>query len=618
MIVRAPRTLGAPMAFGDRLQNVVWPSSSVATELLETPKTSTELDVPIPADRPLVPFPLRASSDSTTRSGAAGAAAADTAPPELSDTLASAPDSQNIVHDVLKSLDVWFNIEVCGLEKNAVQQAHSWAEHGLPRHDLEPHAPLDVEQVLAGRATEIYWSWIRKARRRVTGAIGRELRTITEAINDAVSALESYKTIECAVNDLRPSLSGHLHSETSLDAADSPHPTALVKRQLHRWFWPLSIGLVVCEFIANVPVFRELFPSNIEIERRVNEWLANDGGQIWWAGLKKVLVELSSAPEPALVALGIVVFFLFLGHKVGEGCRTMVAVIRQHTGVPDSIRRQLIRHAAVVIAAGAVGLLIALVVLYNARATVLPMAGARLTAATERLASAKADLDAAKQADDPVKLDRARNEVWAATDDQLHRTRRKDYATSLDRMNWAITGLNVVLAIVATIAGYFRHEVTLDDGEVQTSAAEAKAARAMILRSRDERLAMLRSDLASRRSDLHASLSLAELAYARAQQLVQCDPTAQWEAVAERLACVVRSFRAENARMRHLDTRDIRAFHAEPPELNTPQPPAEELPTHVAELIVVHRRKLGELAAAYDRIASVARSGRRSGEEEAA
>src|SRR3954468_4222616 len=112
------------------------------------------------------------------------------------DPATSTPDSQNIVHDVLKGLDVWFKFEVSGLEKEATQQAQLWADHGLPRHDLEVGEPLEVERVLVGRALEVYWNWIRKARRRVTGAINREVRQVSQALADGVIALESYRRSE--------------------------------------------------------------------------------------------------------------------------------------------------------------------------------------------------------------------------------------------------------------------------------------------------------------------------------------------------------------------------------------------------------------------------------------
>src|SRR3954452_14268952 len=79
------------------------------------------------------------------------------------DPATSTPDSQNIVHDVLKGLDVWFKFEVFGLEKEATQQAQLWSDHGLPRHDLEVAASLVVLCVLVGRVLTASRIWIPQA-----------------------------------------------------------------------------------------------------------------------------------------------------------------------------------------------------------------------------------------------------------------------------------------------------------------------------------------------------------------------------------------------------------------------------------------------------------------------
>src|SRR5205085_2510543 len=63
---------------------------------------------------------------------------------------------QNVVHEVLKGLDVSFGYHVAGLEKEAQRYAQTWADRGLPRHDLALDEPLEVEKELAHRARQIY------------------------------------------------------------------------------------------------------------------------------------------------------------------------------------------------------------------------------------------------------------------------------------------------------------------------------------------------------------------------------------------------------------------------------------------------------------------------------
>ena len=354
----------------------------------------------------------------------------DGALPETSDDdstsiLASSPDSQNVVHDVLKGLDVWFAYEVSGLEREAMAQAHSWAEHGLPRHDLQFQEPLDVENVLVGRALEIYWTWIRKARRRVTVAINREPRRLSKALTDGVGALDSYRSAERALHELAPRKPDETIRATAAHASDSvnedPKRSAqLADRRLHGWFWPLMVGLVSVEFVANAPVFTELFPSSIEVENRVNEWLANDTAAIIWVGVRKLGVQLLAAPEPALLAFGLVVFFLFLGHAFGESGRALVVLARPQAVIPESARHGRRRQAWSVLAACSLGIAIMLGVLYIARSRVLPMAEQRLASAQKRVTDAEGELEVAQRAGDQDALKIPRETVWQARDERAH------------------------------------------------------------------------------------------------------------------------------------------------------------------------------------------------------
>ena len=176
------------------------------------------------------------------------------------------------------------------LEKAADHAAQIWAERGLPRHDLEAQDQLDVEKGLEHRARQIFWQWIRDVRRRVDGAIARELRNLTVALGAANSALESYRATEEELKTLNPrgvpkagkaSARAEERVETAnLDAIEVREQQALAsstrvevqdtelgRRHLRGWFWPLMIALVCAEFIGNAPVFAELFPPNAQVDR---------------------------------------------------------------------------------------------------------------------------------------------------------------------------------------------------------------------------------------------------------------------------------------------------------------------------------------------------------------
>jgi len=526
-----------------------------------------------------------------------------------SDESSPGPDNQNVVHHVLKGLDVWFKIEVSGLEREATHQAVSWAERGLPRHDLDTAEALDVEQVLAHRANEVYWTWIRKARRRIDAAISRENRRISDALERATVAFDAYRGIERALSELSP--------RKPAAKADPPQASAitlttasddvarLAERSLHWWFWPLSLGLIVAEFIANAPIFTELFPSSLEIETRVNDWLINDKASVVWLGLRKLGIQLLASPEPAILALAIVTFFLFLGHSFGESARTWVVARRAHPLISDRRRSELVRQARPVAVACALGIMITVAVLFWARHGVQTVADQRLVSASGQVTAAEEALTRAQQESNDTQITDSREKYWRALDERDHRVRRAEYAASISRLNWPILGLNVVLVIVATVAGYFRSDLVVkrDCGD-EAPAAALVPAEVVDLKPR---LALLRCSLAERRSEIAGSIDRAELSYARAQLLVHCDPTAQHEAFAERLRSVVSLFRAENAKARCLDTRDIRAFQKPPASLQLEAPVRPKTPTELLDLAETQRQRLDELIAASHAIGATTR-----------
>src|SRR4051794_31934650 len=64
------------------------------------------------------------------------------------------------LHEVVKSTDFWFNLELSLLEKYAVTSAGQWAQAGIPRQDAPLEGELPIETTLRARASEIFQEWI--------------------------------------------------------------------------------------------------------------------------------------------------------------------------------------------------------------------------------------------------------------------------------------------------------------------------------------------------------------------------------------------------------------------------------------------------------------------------
>jgi hypothetical protein len=298
----------------------------------------------------------------------------------------------DIVHETLKGLDVSFGYQVSDLEKSALRSAHDMAAAGLPRHDLQSTEPLDVELELSQRASQVFCHWSREVRRRVEAAIAKELRSAKAALTTINAALAAYRSVQEELDVLNPRGTTKAPAPAPIPAPEAKveaeperveipawafRDTLLTERHFGYWFWPFIIVLVGVEFLANAPVFSELFPQDAELDARMRDWLDPAAGMSWTTGVTHLLARMVTYPDAALVALGVVLFLLFLGHKAGENVRTWVALSEPHPEIPGTLAARLRRQAGWVVIPSAVGIVVTLFVLWFARDMVYPIAKTR-------------------------------------------------------------------------------------------------------------------------------------------------------------------------------------------------------------------------------------------------
>ena len=302
----------------------------------------------------------------------------------------------------------------------------------------------------------------------------------------------------------------------------------------------------------------------------------------WTTGLQHLAGKLAARPEPALLTVSVVVFLLFLGHHLGGELRTWMSVRRRHPAIDPALADHLRRQSRLVTLICGTGVLLAIAMLFVMRANVEPTARGRYLEAEQRLHKAEDDLEKARLDPDNRDVQQARRDWSRAVDDLKQKNDQLGYATSISQMNRSISGLNFVLVLVATVAGFYRQAVivTADQkrgylGDEQRAPAERQETGGLELepqtaqRSKPEadslseeteeavdtqaislRIGDLRSLLRSRRLEMAEQLAAAHRANARGVQLINCDPMREWKSVASRLQCAIPRFRAENARLR--------------------------------------------------------------------
>ena len=485
--------------------------------------------------------------------------------------VAGPADVPNVVHQAIKSADVWFGYEVSGLENEARELARIHAEKGQPRHDLERTRPLEMEVILEQRGKEILWGWITRVQRKMLSAIGGETEKIGAGLASAREAVANAGGARDTLDRERrvalvPGVQIFPHTKpTSVpegSSQSSPEPVVECERHIAPiGFWILMVLLVFADFVANAPLFTELFPANRAIDEALSGWeeQALSEGALGLFGVKHVLMKLSAYPEATLLALSVVVFFVFLGHVLGTKTRTLVA-LRKHRHASPSVS-DAFRQAIPPVVLSAIGIVCTLVVLFFARSYVEPMAQGRYDHAESALTTAQQAYQGALENPDNLSaIQRARIEMGRLEGEVAYRTARLDYARSIEAMNGPILGLNIVLVIAAVIAGYLHHRKRFP---LFASAAEPESVR--------RRTELLRADFITRREAAHEAMRSVGTAIHRVEQLLDADPLRDWYGKSERIRNAIPLFRMENARLRGLDKDDILAFRA-PINLNLPTP----------------------------------------------
>lgn len=503
----------------------------------------------------------------------------------LVDVDASEEDS-DAVHDVLKRTDVWFAFHATALEREATQLAEKHAEKGQPRHDLERDGPLEMELLLEQQAKEVIWGWADRVKRKMQGAVETEtekvgvgLSAARQSVANASAAREAMgryrRSTEIRFADLRSQLEALRNREPG-----STLPAETIECERHMpnlWFWPLMVLLVMADFFANVPVFTELFPANKLVDAAFATWeeqvLSQDLPS--WFGVAHLFKRIAVYPESAILALSVVVFFVFLGHALGGSLRSLVLLWtnRRDSGL-HSIRNAF-RQAGWPTGLTLCGILLTVCVLYVARAKVLPMAESRVEMARQELTAVQAELSKLQDQHMNVPADLFTRDA-EAQENVRAREQRVDYAQAINGMNVPIALLNVVLVIAAVVTGYMREKRTF------SVSAAAEGANAVFAGRRAESIQAelgeiqatlegFRAEFIQRRQAAHDSLRAVSTAILRAQHLLESDLLRDWYGKAERVRRAIPLFRSENARLRGLDAGDILAFRT-PHIMNLPAP----------------------------------------------
>jgi hypothetical protein len=482
----------------------------------------------------------------------------DLAPDEPQDEKQLDPVSQ-----VLRKTDVWFAYRIDDAEKQARELAATHAAVGQPRHDLTHTAPLPMEVLLAQRGTELLQNWADRVRVRMQGAMEQAVEELGAAVSDAREAMANATVERNTLAKKRATLELERAAAVPRVPARAVE-TIEVQGHLSPWAaWPLLALLVLADFFANLPIFVELLPTDAQTTMALNAWGSqqlSENGLVASYGIHRLGQSVATHPEPAILAVSVIVFFLLLGDQLGVYLRRLVALwdVSNESGSIDIVNRRRQSILPVLLTMGGVALTIAF--LYGARGAVHPLAQERLEASETKLASVQADIGERTRAGEEISPNLFSRQAAAETE-LTYRRDRLDYASTLSAVNRSVLLLNVVLVVAATLIGYahLSETIALDPTP-----------------SLDERLSGLQREVdtlsagfAEKRRSAYDALRRAHRVDTRIAHLSRIDILRDLDAKTARVSCLIPLFRSENARLRSLDVSDIQAFRT-PPSVHFP------------------------------------------------
>ncbi|MGH7480993.1 MAG: hypothetical protein ACRELV_02480 [Longimicrobiales bacterium] len=449
---------------------------------------------------------------------------------------------------ITRGLDRWFAIEVQELEKEARESAAEWARAGLPRADAPQEGELPPEQALRRRASEIFTQWVQKLTTRVQDGIETNVQRARQALNDVAFSMEEIRRgrTEAALTEERV---------RALEETNRDRQSRFGFRSYWHWWWfvPAILLLIAVDWVANVPVFQELLPQDVDVTGAWQVLAAEAELHGALAGFYRMWYRIALAPEVALLALGVIVFLVVLAHIFGESVRRIVAV--NERDVPEAGRsvRQYRRQFWIPAGIGLVGGIAVVTFLFLARQEIATFAERRLASVGEQIEALDtriADATVAGNINEVARLSALR----PALEDELRtREERRNYAERIRATNVPIAILNGVLFLTAALLGYLkvRDEVT---------AADPQDPRLLDLTRRRQEL---RDSVESNRARIRDADRDAREAIAWAEFLAQSKPFEDWEGRRDRLGRVTSMFRSENAQIRGVDPQNIAAFRTE-------------------------------------------------------
>jgi hypothetical protein len=445
---------------------------------------------------------------------------------------------------IVRNVEIGFGYGASEIEEYAEKEARAQGDKSLPSIDIPAEKELEAETVIRERSKKVFSDWLRSLRERIGDAI-------LAACNVAGEKMELLKNAVHELEQTRARVAPLEAPSRSLNGAEESFPHTRYERLINHWFYLVVIGMLVgVDWVANVPVFRELLPQDTGTEDFWRHILQQSEKFGSWAGLYRVWERVIFSPDVSFLALGVIVILVFSGHLCGFSLRRLIALRSKDN---PSVNEELHPHRQqmwIAFVCSCVAMILCLSFLFISRSELQASATERRDAATaevqmyaKQLTQAKAARDDDASVDSQVKLGDAKKRL-----DQ--RSKDFEYATRISIMNFPMLLLNAALVLCAVVGAYL-----VSSGKVSQWADSEPTAL-----GRKSELTRLHEEAKRQREEVRRLVAAVQVALAEADFLSRAKPFLGWEAKAARLESIIPLFRSTNATHRGVNVQQVKGF----------------------------------------------------------
>lgn len=460
-------------------------------------------------------------------------------------------------------------LSVVGLRQAALEMARRDAEAGLPALDASGRS--EAEQELQDRAHSLFEDWSARERERLNNQVAVQEGRVTEALGDVSLYVDRFERVTSELFRLQRRLEMNrskveatieerhavrvkseggvgeaTHDEAGNRDAKDKKPEAGGRAFKTHWYAAALTFLGIVEFLANAPVFGALLPRDPLTEQQIR--FVSETSEGWLAGALRVASQFILRPDAALLAAGVVTFLCVLAHFFGHSLRSLLFQRSAERSGDTVGSRSPMEYIVPMVIAG-IGLCLVLGVLFEARVTLGRVA-------SDRFAQDSAKIEELRRNASWLRVDGnlvAANEATNRADDlEALAKEQREYAESMSGLSFPIFLLNTTLVLVALSAAYFHMRDPRKDRFNELPWERQRRELVAFGDSVQERVA--------------SAMGSAVQAIGEYRGMLTERPLKEAPALAHQLEATVVAYRAENGRLRGLDTREISAF-SEPVDL---------------------------------------------------